>query len=146
MLMGQQVKTTEMATAVIGGLVGVAVAKAVPAYLPAQLTSSPLMKVVTTGATAFAAYWVAKQVKLSERVASAVLFGGLMQAGSVAIGMLPIPGINRLSLGELRPGIWAVPENPIMRGRPTLPAAVTPAAGRQVSTAGLSPAFGGAFS
>jgi hypothetical protein len=134
-----------------GGLVGVAAAKFVPTLLPAGLQStlgsSTIMKVVTTGAAAIAAGWLAS--KLSQPFGEGVLFGGLMQTGSVALNAF-LPGfqiagvpLGLSGFGELMPGQFAVPQNPI---RAAIPPPAPPAgAGPRLTVSGLSRAYGTAF-
>ena len=122
-----------------GGLVGVTAAKMIPAMIPVpMLTSSPIMRVITTGAVAFIAGMIAK--KGNAQFGEAVTFGGLMQTGSIALNsFLPSVGA-RIALqggrgvGDLVDGSFPVPQNPIR-------AAFAPAA--RVTTSGLTRAFGG---
>jgi len=128
-----------------GGLVGVAAAKFLPTLLPPnQFTSNNLGRVVVTGISAFAAGWLAGRV--SPTFGGAVLFGGLMQTGSVAlntllpnftIGGVPI-GLN--GMGELMPGQFAVPQNPLR-----LPPPPAPPTNARIGVNGLARAYGSAF-
>lgn len=106
--------TVKMVAAGIGGM---AVCKFVPTVLPSQFVSSPILRVVSTGAAAFLASFVAKKAGMSERLASAVLFGGLIQTGSVALNaFLPASITTRLALsglGDFVPGSFPVPQNPL---------------------------------
>ena len=141
-LMGSSVSTTQMAKAVAGGLVGVAAAKFIPTMIPAQFVSSNIMRTLATGVSAWAASLVAKKVA-GPAVGDAVLFGGLMQTGSVALNAF-LPGVAKTlgisGFGELVDARFAVPENPL-RGLPAAPAA----ANANVSVSGLSRAFSPAF-
>lgn len=125
---------------VAGGLVGVAVCKFIPTMLPAQFISGPILRVVATGASAFLAGFVARKVGLSPQVSGAVLFGGLMQTGSVALNaFLPSSIATRLALsgmGDIVPGRFPVPQNPIL-----IPAPATPTNAR-TSINGLDRAYG----
>ena len=126
-----------------GGLVGVAAAKFIPTMLPAnQLTSTNLGRVVVTTASAFAAGWLAGRV--NPTFGGAVLFGGLMQAGSVALNTF-LPGFTiggvPVGLGELMPGQFSVPQNPLRL--PPAPAA--PATNARIGVNGLARAFGSAY-
>jgi hypothetical protein len=139
MLMGASVSTTAMAKAVAGGLVGVAAAKFLPTMIPAQFVSSNIMRTLATGVSAYAASLVAKKVA-GPQVGDAVLFGGLMQTGSVALNAF-LPGVAKtLGIGELVDGRFVVPENPL-RGIMAAPAA----ANANVTMSGLSRAFRPAF-
>lgn len=104
-----------MLTMIGGGLVGVAAAKMLPRYLPSSITgalgSGGIMAVLISGASAWVASWAAH--KVSEQFGNAVLFGGLMQTGSVALNtFLPSVG-GQFSLGDLIAGNFVVPQNPI---------------------------------
>ena len=129
-----------------GGLVGVAATKFLPTLLPASLTSSlgssPIIGVLLTGAGAFVASWLAR--KVSPSFGDAVLFGGLMQAGSVALtAFAPSSLSSQLALsglGDIIPGNYVVPQNPITsRGQVAMISAGTGAPAKGVG------AFGGAF-
>lgn len=141
-LFGQSVSAGNMAKAVVGGLAGVAAAKLLPTFLPASLSSSPILRVVVSGASAYAASLAARKLGLGPQVESAVLFGGLMQTGSLAISAFAPASISsRLALsgmGELMPGGFSVPQNPLR-----LPPA--PAQGPRVQMNGLARSFGNAF-
>lgn len=103
-----------------GGLVGVAATKYLPTLLPASITSGlgggVMMSVLITGAGAFAAGWLAKRF-VGGTFGDAVMFGGLMQAGSALLNAVAPPSIaSRLALsgvGDIVPGYYTVPQNPI---------------------------------
>src|SRR3989304_4959700 len=85
-----------------GGLVGVAATKFLPTLIPQAIRTSigtgAIMNVLVTGAGAFAASFLAKRF-VGGPFADAVLFGGLMQAGSVALTALAPPELAaRLAL------------------------------------------------
>ncbi len=119
-----------------GGLVGVAAAKYIPTIIPASLTASmgasPIVAIVISGAGAFAAGYLAKRF-VNNEFGEAVLFGGLMQTGSLALSAFaPAPLNTALALsglGDIMPGYYPVPQNPIT-GRP---ATVMVPAGKGVS-------------
>ena len=141
-LMGSSVSTTAMAKAVAGGLVGVAAAKFIPTMIPAQFVGSNIMRTIATGLSAWAASLVAKKVA-GPQIGDAVLFGGLMQTGSVALNAF-LPGVAKTlgisGFGELVDGRFVVPENPL-RGIPAAPAAVN----ANVTMSGIGRAFRPAF-
>lgn len=157
-LFGARVSAAQMTEAVLGGLVGVTAAKMIPGALPGQLTGTPTMRVLSSVASAFLAGWAAG--KVSPRFGDAVLFGGLMQAGSLALNTF-VPSIGtqiglsgiRGGLGELMAGAYPVPQNPLnpaqanypAYGRPMVAAGGTYGAGAPVTMNGLSRAFGTAF-
>jgi hypothetical protein len=120
-LFGHNVSTGQMGKAVAGGLVGVAAAKFIPTMLPAGLVSSNIMRVIATGVSAFVAGWAAG--KADKTFGDAVLFGGLMQTGSVALNAF-VPSIGKqVGLSGLTPARFPLPDNPILAGMiPTGPA------------------------
>lgn len=111
-----------------GGLVGVAATKYLPTLLPSSITSGlgggVMMSVVITGAGAFLAGWLAKRF-VGGTFGDAVLFGGLMQAGSALLNAIAPPSIaSKLALsgvGDIVPGMFVVPQNPIKDYRPPAP-------------------------
>ena len=142
-LFGMPLTGKSALTLVGGGLVGVAAAKFIPTLLPAnRLTDNNIGRVVVTGASAFAAGWLAGRV--SPAFGGAVLFGGLMQTGSVALNAF-LPGFSiggvPFGLGELMPGQFSVPQNPL-RLPPPAPAPPTNA---RIGVNGLARAYGSAF-
>jgi len=124
-----------LAKAVLGGLVGVAVTKLVPGYLPSSISGSKPLHVVASAATAFLAQFVAKKAGLSPQVSDAILFGGLMQTGSDAITSFLPASFNQLALGNLVPGRFVIPENPLRQ------VAAPAGAPSRVPVSGLQRAF-----
>jgi len=115
-----------------GGLVGVAATKYLPTLLPSGITGAmgggPIMSLLITGAGAFAAGWLARRF-VGGAFGDAVLFGGLMQTGSAALTAFAPPALaQRLALsglGEIVPGSYVVPQNPIKDYRPPAPVAAS---------------------
>lgn len=144
---GHGVFSKDALTMVGGGLLGVAAAKFIPTLIPAtlQMGGSTIARVVITGASAWVASMVAGKLPgAGSKFADAVFFGGLMQTGSVALNAL-LPGfriggvpVALSGMGELVPGQFSVPQNPIR----SLPAA--PAQAR-VQMNGLQRVYGNAF-
>jgi hypothetical protein len=137
-LFGSQLTGANTVKMIGGGLVGVAAAKLLPTLLPAGMVSGNIMRVVVTGASAFVAHYIAKMAKLGDQVSGAVLFGGLMQTGSVALNvLLPNTLAARFSLGEL-----VASQNPCVPNNPlrAMPAPTTP--GNRIPVSGLSRSFG----
>lgn len=139
----------QMMKAVGAGIVGVAAAKLIPTFLPANILGGggALTKIALAGASAFVASWAAKKAGAGDTVASSVLFGGLMYTGSLAINAaLPASISAKLSLGELMPGSFPVPQNPIIQRQL---AAAAPVAGQpnqvRVPMNGIGRAFGSAY-
>jgi hypothetical protein len=110
-----------------GGLVGVAATKFLPTLIPSSVTaslgSSPLAAIAITGAGAFAAGWLARRF-LGQAFGDAVLFGGLMQTGSAILtAFAPASISQQLALsgvGDIVPGWFAVPQNPVTNRAPQM--------------------------
>jgi hypothetical protein len=115
-----------------GGLVGVAATKYLPTLLPSSITSGlgggAIMSVAIMGAGAFAAGWLARRF-VGGPFGDAVLFGGLMQTGSALLtAFAPSALASRLALsgvGDIVPGMYVVPQNPIKDYRPPAPPDMT---------------------
>ncbi len=115
-----------------GVLVGVALTKYLPTLIPASILSSvssfgsaSFMSVLVTGAGAFAAGFLAKKVSPGA-FSDAVLLGGLAQTVSAALNAFAPPTLaGRLALsgvGDIIPGSYVVPQNPIKAGIIPMPA------------------------
>lgn len=140
----------QMGTMILGGLAGVAAVKLVPRFIPAGLIPAGggfVMAAVVSGVSAYAASWVAKRF-LGEAVGNYVLFGGLMQTGSVVLnGILPgfqVAGVplalsGGRGVGELMPGQFVVPQNPMR-----LPPAPAPTNARMPMN-GIQRGYGNAY-
>ena len=119
-----------MGTMILGGLAGVAAVKLIPRFIPAGMIPAGggfIMASVVSGVAAYAAGWLAKRF-MGEAVGNYVLFGGLMQTGSVVLnGILPgfkvagVPLALSGGMGELMPGQFAVPQNPLRLPAPAAP-------------------------
>ena len=113
-----------------GGLVGVAATKYLPTLLPASITGAmgggAMMSIAISGAGAFAAGWLSKRF-VGPVFGDAVLFGGLMQVGSAILTAVAPASISaQLALsgvGDIVPGMYVVPQNPIRDYRPPAPVA-----------------------
>ena len=122
---------------VAGGLVGVAAAKFLPTLLPGSFTSGTVTRVLASGVAAFVAKFVASKAGATPAVADAILFGGLMQTGSVALNaFLPANLAQRFAMGELVPAQFTVPQNTLKIPAPV----VTQQKPRAMS--GINRAFG----
>jgi hypothetical protein len=122
-----------MAKAVVAGLAGMAASKFIPTLIPGNLIQGNLMRTVATGASAFIAQMIAKAVVKDQSVSDAVLFGGLMQTGSVALNAF-LPGIAQsLGLSGIMDANWTIPENPLKR---------LPSAPAEPALSGLAFAYG----
>lgn len=149
-LFGRSVGFAEMGKAVVAGLVGVTATKAIPKMLPAQFTSTPLYTFGTSLAVALGCGFLTR--RFMPDVASAVTFGGLMQAFSVGLNaFLPSVGstIGLSGLGDLiGPARFAVPQNPMYPAFAPAPIALPPghpAAMAAAMGAGAGAGMSGAF-
>lgn len=147
-MFGRSMSGFEAVKAIGGGLAGVAITKAIPNMLPASLvSSSPFMATITSVVVAVGAGMLAKAILKSDPIiGDSIMFGGLMQAGSVALNsFLPsvgtIIGLQGLGngMGDIVPGRFPVPMNPIMAGQQAMlpPPSVSPAAAHAASAAGV---------
>ena len=102
------------------------------------------MTVIITGASALLAGWLIG--KIDTELGHGATFGGLMVAGSQAINAiapgLAIAGVPIAGLGDLMPGAFAVPQNPLRLPPPPQPAG---GGGARVTVSGLGRAYGPAF-
>ena len=119
MIFGQS-SAKEIAFMVAGGLVGVAATKYLPTMLPTNLTGAMggaggFMQVGISVAGAFVAGWIGGMWDRS--FGDAVLFGGLMQAGSQLLSLFLNP--NPLALSGLGDIVatrgFVVPQNPVLQ-------------------------------
>jgi hypothetical protein len=129
----------------IGILVGVAVQKVVKGFVPSTLTAGNAL--MTTGVSFALALLIGKgadMVMKGKPIGKGVALGALASAASDAINAF-VPqlsgtiGLN--GLGVYQNAIFAVPENPIMRG---LPAPSVPVAAKGMGGA-MTAAFGHSF-
>jgi hypothetical protein len=137
-----------LVTSIGGGLLGVTVAKAAPGLLPASM-QSPIMRMFAAAGAGYAAKMLAHKMR-QPALGDAMLFGALMQAGSTALNAwLPSIGgqIGLNGLGDLVPGAFTVPQNPLRYQQALIgpqPVLQMPmASGAKLS--GISSAFGPAF-
>ena len=130
-----------------GGLLGLVAAKFIPTLIPTSitggLTSSSVGRTVVTAISAVVGAWAGS--KVSPQLGQGMLFGGMIQTASVALNaFLPsVYGTLNPSLGDLLPGQFPVPQNPIRAGIPA-PAAAAVATGSQnrIPMSGLARAYG----
>lgn len=143
---GQRVGGLASVELILGGLLGVTAAKMIPTFLPAYLVSSPILRIITSGASAYAAAMLAGKIMPGKsHFGDAVFFGGLMQTGSVALNTF-LPSIGGqiglrggFGMGDLVEGTsFTVPQNPLRFVAPPAPPA-------RVQMNGISRAFGSAF-
>lgn len=145
-LFGQSITSTGGLKLIGGGVVGVAATKFIPSILPTamlgSIATSSIGQILISGVSAWLAGWGAS--KIDRTFGEGVLFGGLMQTANVAINAFA-PGLSiggvPLGMGDLLPGSFTVPMNPI---RAAIPPPAPPANAR-VTMNGLARAFGAAF-
>jgi hypothetical protein len=131
-----------------GGLLGLVAAKFIPTLFPASLTGSisttSIGRVVISGISAVLAGWGGS--KISPQLGQGMLFGGMIQTASVALNaFLPsVYGQLNPQLGDLMPGQFVVPQNPL-RLPPPPPAALPAGSQARVTMNGLARAYGSAF-
>ena len=132
---------------VTGGLIGVTATKVLSSMMPAGIRSmmGSFGGVGSAAIAAFLASWAGEKV-LPGEMGKGVTFGALMIVGSAVINMVA-PGfrigdqpIALAGLGDLVPGSFVVPQNPL-RALPPPP----PTAQNRTNMNGLSRAFGTAF-
>jgi len=137
-----------------GGLAGVAAVKFIPTILPTSVTgmlgNSSFGPFLISGISAVAAWWLAS--KVSVPFSEGVLFG-LMQTASVALNAF-LPGLSiggvpiALSgFGDLVPGQFAVPQNPLRQRQLAMsaPTHTMAPAGAKVTVSGLGRAYPSAY-
>lgn len=120
-----------------GILVGVAATKYIPTMLPVSISSlgggSPFVGVLITGAAAFAAGYVAKMVVKDDSFSNAVLLGGLAQTASQLLNLIAPASISKQlalsGMGDILPGNFVVPQNPVKAGMPMMLPAPAPSPG-----------------
>lgn len=129
-----------------GGLLGLVATKFIPTMFPASLTGtisgSNIGRVVISGISAVIAGWAGSKVSIP--LGQGMLFGGMIQTVSVALNAF-LPNVYTQlnpTLGDLTPGTFPVPQNPIRMvggGAPlALPAPAGTAAGGQVRLGRMS--------
>ena len=142
-LFGLNVGGSQMAQAVLGGLLGVAAAKFIPSAIPISFGGGNVVRTLISGISAFIAGW-AGQKFVGKPFGDAVLFGGLMQTGSVALNaFLPMVGqhLALSGMGEfVQTDGFSVPQNSVLAA----PMAPIPT-GARVGVNGLDRAYGRAF-
>ena len=128
-LFGSKVKTTELMTAAVGGILGVTIAKLVPPALPPGMVSTPAMRVIATLGTALLGGYIVGQ--MDKNLGQGVMFGGLMQTVSMTLNAF-VPAVGqhvglgrRRGVGAITPGGFNTPFNPVKMGVPAASAMVS---------------------
>lgn len=120
MLFGQHVTAGQAAKMVAGGLVGVTATKLIVPMIPGGLTASPLGAAVASIGVALMGGWLIG--KYDPSIGNAFAFGGFMQAGSIILNMIPVPGVSQFALsgyrgngvGDFVPASFPIPQTPIL--------------------------------
>lgn len=119
MLFGQHVSPGQAAKMVAAGLVGVTATKLIVPMIPGGLTATPIGAMVASIAVALAGGWLIG--KWDTSVGNAFAFGGFMQAGSILLNMVPVPGVSQFALsgyrggvGDFVPASFPIPQTPIL--------------------------------
>ena len=135
-----------------GGILGVVATKFIPTLFPASLTGgltgSNIGKTIVTGVSAVVGGWAGS--KVSPQLGQGMLFGGMMQTLSVALNAFLPTVYAQLNpqLGDLLPGAYTVPQNPIRAAlpAPAMPSTAIPAGAQaRVTMNGLARAYGSAW-
>lgn len=131
----------------IGVLAGVAIQKVVNGFVPSSLTSgNSLMTSGVAFVVAFAVGKGADMILKGSPISKGIALGALASAASTAINaFVPSLGsaIGLSGFGVYQPAMFAVPENPVMRGMQQ--ASVPVVANQGMSGNMLSSAFGNSF-
>lgn len=130
----------------VGVLVGVAAQKLVKGFIPASFSSgNAMMSVAVSIAVAFAIGKGADMLAKGKPIGKGIALGALASAASDAVNAFvpQLSGTIGLSggFGTYQNALFAIPENPIMRG---LPAPSVPVAAKGMGGA-LAAAFGNSF-
>ena len=135
--------TKDMVTLAGGILVGVAATKYIPSLIPASMLpagGSPYTGILITGGAAFAAGYLAHRF-MPGQFANGVMAGGIALTLSQVLNVFAPSAVSRQlalsGMGDIVPGYYVVPQNPITNRAPVLQ---MPAAG-----GGGVGAFTGAF-
>lgn len=129
----------------VGVLVGVAIQKIAKGFIPASLVSgNAMIGVAASVALAFAIGKGADMIGRGKPITKGIALGALAAAASDAVSVF-VPSLSGTvglnGFGVYQNALFAVPENPIMRG---LPAPSVPIAAKGMGGA-LAAAFGNSF-
>jgi hypothetical protein len=117
-MFGSNVPITKLAEYIAGGLIGVAINKAILPMLPATLTSNNFAATATSIVIAIAEWWGASF--LDKDFGAAVGFGALMNAAAQGLNaFIPsvgsyVSGLSGRGISDFVPGRFAVPQNPVL--------------------------------
>ena len=129
----------------IGGVAGVTLATATPAFLPAAMTGNTLFSAVSVGAVGWAAGMLVTKMFGNKNIGDGVTLGAWLTAVQQIITSYA-PG---LGLSGFVPAQFNVPDNPVWAGNQKLLAARAAAAAAATTTTpsmkGVMSAYGGAY-
>ena len=100
----------------IGVLLGVVATKFVTGLVPASLTGTPIMRLAASALATVVVNMGAK--RFAPSLASGMMYGGIAQTTAIALNAFVPSYAGRLvpaGLGDLMPGSFVVPQNPISR-------------------------------
>jgi hypothetical protein len=132
-LFGQHLSAGQAAKMVAAGLVGVTATKLVVPMIPGGLTSTPIGAAIASIVVAIGGGWLIG--KWDKSAGNGFAFGGLMQAGSILLSMVPIPGVSQFALsgyrgmGDFVPASFPIPQTPILLTGPSMGAGGAAGAG-----------------
>ena len=155
-LFGSSLTSKQSLRVIGGGFAGLIATKFIPTLLPTSVLgtvgTSTAGQFVVSLVAALATGWAAGKF-VGPAFGNGAMFGGIIQAVSVGLnGFLPsVYSSLGIGLGDLLPGSFTVPQNPIRAGmqprRIAAPAAAPASTGGQarVTMSGLARAYGNAF-
>lgn len=154
-LLGAPLTSKQTLMVIGGGFAGLIATKFIPTLLPTSVLgtvgTSAAGQFVVSLVAALATGWAAGKF-VGPAFGNGAMFGGIIQAVSVGLnGFLPsVYSSLGIGLGDLLPGSFTVPQNPIRAGmmprRVAAPAASASTGGQaRVTMSGLARAYGNAF-
>lgn len=133
-LFGQNLSMGQAAKMVAAGLVGVTATKLVVPMIPGGLTSTPIGAAIASIIVAIGGGWLIG--KWDSSAGSGFAFGGFMQAGSILLNMVPVPGVSQFalsgyrgSMGDFVPASFPIPQTPVLLTGPSMGAGGAAGAG-----------------
>lgn len=131
----------------LGGVGGVILASATPAFLPAVMTANPIFSAIGVGVIGWVAGMAVGKMG-SKNIGDGVMFGAWLSAAKDLITNF-VPGIPGLTgMGMFVPAAFNEPDNPVWAGNQRLiasRAAAAAAAAPAPSLKGVASAYGGAY-
>jgi hypothetical protein len=147
-IFGRSVGIVEAAKVIAAGLGGVYLTSIGVGMLPANLLpSTPVTGALVSAGVAIGLGMVAGMIfKSDPMIGYAIGFGGLMQAGGVLAKQFGYNQFGLRGLGDLVPGRFPVPQNPIMAGQQVmLPPPAMPSPGAATGVGAIFNPYGRAM-